>query len=67
MLKSITLKILECVARSVLTCDDCKETLSYWGRDYLKKIANENGWRYDEYDDRVYCFSCQEKNKNKEV
>ncbi len=67
VLKSITLKILENVSRSVLTCNECKEKLEFYGMAYLKMIANEKGWQYDEDADMVYCWDCQEKIKNKKV
>ncbi len=65
MLKSITLGILKNVSRSVLTCNECKEKLEFYGMDFLKMVANEHGWRYDEDDDMVFCFQCQEKIKIK--
>ncbi len=63
MLKSITLRILNNVARHALMCNECRETLNFFGMNYLKMIANERGWKYNEVEDRVYCWHCQEKNK----
>ncbi len=58
-------RIMRDVTRLTLTCDFCYEILSTWDIDYLKRVAQEKGWRYDEEFDKVLCFECQEKIKIK--
>ncbi len=67
MLKSITLKILEDVSKSSLKCDGCKRELSYWSRDHLITVANEKGWKYDDFEENIYCCDCQKRNIDEKV
>ncbi len=64
MLKSIDLRIWDKDGVSVLICDGCKEMLCYHSRDFVKRIAEERGWEYD--NDKVYCRDCSRRNKHKE-